>query len=115
MSYSVIPKFTALIRDDVGGDMDIELVWSIAGTAGVKFQQDLTAGAFNTINFPSCSLLAIVPPTNNTLTTTLKGATGDTGIVLQAAVPTVLSVFGITSIGITLSAGSTQTFTFIAI
>ena len=69
----------------------------------------MTAGAFNAITVPpgTPELLVIVPPSTNALAMTLKGVTGDTGILLAPGDPSVVSLATtITSIGLTIGAGS---------
>src|SRR5579863_9172690 len=50
------------------------------------------ATGFNAITAPAtCLGVTIVPPPGNAVTLTLKGVTGDTGILLSPTQPTVLS------------------------
>lgn len=118
MSYSVTPRFTALIRDDTAGDMDVELTWSIAGTAGTKWQVEIDEDEQTVVPIPSCALLIVIPPTDNTqdygVHTTDPSGTAYTE--LSPSTPSVLAVKpGTSSVYIVLEAGTDQTFTFIAI
>jgi hypothetical protein len=64
-----------------------------------------TFTAINSANFPECGGVFIVPPTGNTSTITLKGVTGDTGVLLNVSAPTFVCLpdppvaFGITTNG----------------
>lgn len=62
-------------------------------TSGNYVQTEITlASGNNTITVPSWTVfMAIVPPSSNTQTLTLKGITGDTGFQIAETVPTFLS------------------------
>lgn len=70
------------------------------------------ASGFNTITLPlggsTVRGATIIPPAGNTQTLTLKGVTGDTGILIHKTDPTSISFdAGVTTFGIT--AGGTVT------
>ena len=63
------------------------------------------ANGFNEIDVPTgAKAVTIIPPSGNTVTLTLKGVTGDTGIGLHLTDPTSIGLAtGVTTIGITTS------------
>lgn len=102
----------------LGGDSGEKLVnvsWSITTPMMVEELKALTAGAFNSITVPTGTpeLVVIVPPTTNTQTLTLKGITGDTGVALAVADPTVIAFGASPAFGITVGAGSTVNVTLV--
>lgn len=85
-----------------GGSRTVSL--PIALSAAIDASQSIVlASGFNQIAVPTgARLCIIVPPTANATTLTLKGVTGDTGIPLHPATPTMLALAaGDTTIGIT--------------
>jgi hypothetical protein len=75
----------------------------------------VTAAAFNSVPVPATATLGviIVPPIASVLVKTLKGITGDTGVIIAPAKPTLIAwpaappaTLGITSSGI-------ETLTFV--
>lgn len=83
-----------LTGNNPGVAVDIQLFNS--NSPAVVQAINLISGA-NTINATNCPALAnaggliLIPPTNNTQSITLKGASGDTGIVLSKVAPTTLT------------------------
>lgn len=75
----------------------------------------ISAATFTAVSVPTkAGGVVIQPPASNTQTITLKGVTGDTGVLLSKTAPTTLT-FDTTppaSIGILTGAGSAQTFKF---
>jgi hypothetical protein len=93
----------------------VNVQYTIGAPVGAVFSQTLTQGAANTITVPSGTptTCIIQPPSTNTLTTTLKGVSGDTGVAIHKTQPTFISLDpSVTSFVITLSAGSNQIFVF---
>lgn len=63
------------------------------------------ASGFNSVPVPTgAKAVTIIPPSGNTVTLTLKGITGDTGVGLHLTDPTSIGLAtGVTTIGITTS------------
>lgn len=92
----------------LAGPFDLALQWIITAGVGQKLRQDLAAGA-NTITIPTgVKLIAIVPPAGNVQTLTAKGVTGDTGLTLNPAMPSLFSWNGTTT-SLVLTAGGIVT------
>jgi hypothetical protein len=79
---------------------------SYTNTGGTAPGSVTLAAGFNTVSVPAtATAVLIVPPPTSTNVKTLKGITGDTGVLLGVATPTFLSFtaaqfasFGITSV-----------------
>lgn len=93
---------TGTLAGEPEGSSTVSLSWAI--TAGVSDALvGLSSGA-NTITIPTgTSLVAIIPPTDNTATITIKGISGDTGYAISPTKPTVLAASG-SSLVLTASA-----------
>jgi len=97
------------------GDLAATLPFSAAANASSPADvQILTlASGFNTITLPtggsSVKSATIVPPSGNTQTLTLKGVTGDTGILLHKTDPTVVTFDTGAAATFGLTAGGTVT------
>jgi len=93
---------------DVTGTEEIDAAANTASPGSITIQA-LASGA-NTITVPSSTgvtvkAVTIVPPTGNTTSLTLKGVTGDTGILLDETDPTTISLDGtVTSFCLTAGA-----------
>ena len=81
-----------------------------AASVGSVLLVNLASG-FNSVAVPTGSGavgVTIVPPAGNTQTLTLKGVTGDTGVLLHKTDPTSLAIdSSVTAIGITAGASIT--------
>ena len=81
---------------------------TVTNAGGLPPGSFTTAAAFNSIPIPATATgVIIVPPNGSVITKTLKGVTGDTGIILAVANPTYLTfaagaqaTMGITASGI---------------
>ena len=76
-----------------GSTEDINVPFSVDTPAGWVVPYLMTMGD-NTISTPAgeASFVIIQPPSTNVGTLTLKGAGGDTGIVIHPTLPTILSL-----------------------
>lgn len=106
---STTSKITTII--DWTGDVDAQLVYASADNALSPADIDivtLVLGA-NTITLPTGGStpigVTIVPPAGNVETLTLKGVTGDTGILLHSTNPTTI-MFGTGVVSFVLTAGA---------
>jgi hypothetical protein len=83
-----------IISHTFSGDVSATLPFSAASNAASPGQIDLVtlASGANTITPPAGGstpkAVTIIPPSGNTNTITLKGVTGDTGVVLHITDPT---------------------------
>lgn len=86
------------------GAVSINLQWTIVTPVDSRSLLSLASGA-NTITVPAgATFLVISPPTTNTtITLTLKGVTGDTGVQIAKATPTVLSLGTVSTFCLTAS------------
>ena len=79
-------------------DQILNLAFSSAANAGSPFQEQLltTASGANTLTAPTGGstpvALIIIPPAGNVTALTLKGVTGDTGVVLHLTNPFIVSL-----------------------
>jgi len=97
------------------GDLEDSFFFSSASNASAPGAADiftLVSGA-NTITLPTGGSTVvgatIIPPAGNTQTLTLKGITGDTGIVLHKTDPTSISFDTTPPVSFVLTAGGTIT------
>lgn len=80
------------------GDQESSNNYAAASNASSPGQSDIItlASGANTITPPSGGTtpvaVTIIPPTGNTETITLKGVTGDTGVVLHKTDPTTIAL-----------------------
>lgn len=82
--------FQAHVDDLLAETLPVALQWSM--TSAVGQIQSLTIGTNTTITVPSgTTLIILIPPTTNTNALTLKGASGDTGVLLSLTKPTVIA------------------------
>lgn len=101
---SVVITYTG----DVTGTEEIDAATNTASPGAITIQS--LASGFNSITVPSSTgvtvkAVTIVPPAGNTTSITLKGVTGDTGILLDETDPTTLALDGtVTAIGLTAGA-----------
>jgi hypothetical protein len=105
MAASASLTLSGTISGLPGGSETISLSLTNSSASGAATFTTLASG-FNTINVPSGSLwVIIVPPSGNTTSLTLKGITGDTGIVLHPSQPSLIGLAAAqTTIGITAGA-----------
>lgn len=87
---------TAFLRCQVdGGDSGSKIVsidWTLSAPLLQVDTTTLTQGGDTTITVPTgAKLCVLVPPSDNVLTLTLKGNTGDTGVGIDPNEPTVLA------------------------
>jgi hypothetical protein len=81
-----------------------------------RTQQTFAAGVYEAITVPdlvsgqAIKGVIIIPPTDNTGTILLKGATGDVGVSLGKTDPFPLPLFSTTNLGLLCSANTTLTF-----
>lgn len=91
---------TITFEEDVEYNQTFEAVEN-STSPGVNEIQALVSGA-NTVTAPTGAVgVTIIPPAGNTVTLTLKGVTGDTGIALAVASPTSLGISGVSTFVIT--------------
>lgn len=93
---------------DVDGVETIEAAANVASPGAISFV-NLALG-FNSIAVPGGTPVSvtILPPAGNTTSITLKGVTGDTGIVLHDTDPTCIAIdSSVTTIGLTAGAAIT--------
>jgi hypothetical protein len=94
MAVSAERSSTIIFTGDVTGTETASAAKNISspGTIEVK---TLGSGA-NTITVPTGgtipSAVTIIPPAGNTVTLTLKGVTGDTGVALHLTDPTIVAL-----------------------
>jgi len=88
-------SFICPVDGEPSGSADILLQWVIAAPFNYDVPHFLAPG-FNVLS-PGISgsqvysIVAIIPPADNTQTLTLKGITGDTGFEISMNTPTVLA------------------------
>ena len=88
------------------GSVNINVQWQITAPVDSRTLQTLASGA-NTIAVPTGATICIItPPTTNTNTLTLKGVTGDTGVLISKVTPTVISL-GVNATFCLTASGST--------
>jgi hypothetical protein len=95
MSVSATRSTTITFSGDVTGTETISAATNAVSPGSVTVQT-LSSGA-NTITVPATTgvtvtAVTIVPPTGNTQAITLKGVSGDTGIVLHNTDPSTISL-----------------------
>jgi hypothetical protein len=94
MSVSASRSQTITYTGDVTGTETVSAATNAASPGSVELKT-LTSGA-NTITVPTGgstpSAVTILPPTGNTVTLTLKGITGDTGVALHLTDPTTIAL-----------------------
>src|SRR5512139_1726759 len=84
----------------LGEALPVQLEWLLSAAIGEVDILTLANG-WNSLTAPTgTNLIVFVPPSANTVSITLKGVTGDTGIALSKNNPTILSVSG-TAWGVT--------------
>jgi hypothetical protein len=101
-------KITIVYSGDVDGTQELSAAINTDSPAMVEIKT-LAAGA-NTITVPTAgtvpTAVTIVPPTDNTVTLTLKKVTGDTGIRLHDTDPTTIALdSSVTSFCLTAGTG----------
>lgn len=85
---------------------------SITVGTGVDSTQTYTVNGFQNLSPPSgATAVLIIPASGNAQTLTLKGVTGDTGVLLNKTQPTVVALDTSPSIGVTT--GGSATFTVV--
>lgn len=105
MAASTRAQLITFTGDVVG----TELVSAASNPTSPAQIQILTlSSGFNSISVPTGgstpTALTILPPVGNLITLTLKGITGDTGILLHLTDPTTIALASsVTSIGLTTS------------
>lgn len=94
MSVSASRSQTITYTGDVTGVETVTAAVNAASPGSVELKT-LASGA-NTITVPTggstVSACTILPPTGNTQTLTVKGVTGDTGVLLHLTDPTTLAL-----------------------
>ena len=91
----------------------VNLQTILANPVGEVLSQNLALGA-NTIAVPTGTRYVLIqPPPLNTTNITLKGITGDTGVLLDPTAPTLFTV-GTGVVSFVLTAGALITGVFIA-
>jgi hypothetical protein len=94
MSVSATRTTTIVYSGDVTGTETIAAALNAASPGSVTIQN--LASGLNTITVPvgSATVVAatIVPPVGNVTSITLKGVTGDTGILLHLTDPTTIAL-----------------------
>jgi hypothetical protein len=105
MAKTAIPTSAVVVTGD-----GLTLNQAVSGSTNVAAAPPGTvtlANGFTAITVPSgftINGVMIVPPSGSVVTKTLKGVTGDTGIVLQTSAPSMIPVQSSSSIGITANA-----------
>ncbi len=84
------------------------IITNVAAVYGGQLSYALASG-FNALSVPTGAMgLLITPPVTSTIVKTLKGITGDTGLILSAVSPTFLSLDSTqTTVGIDASGTET--------
>lgn len=87
--------FSLPLRDTQVGDINYLIQWAI--TSPNRYENPILIGAGNTSitdgvsSSTAYNLVILIPPTGLTDTWKLKGAGGDSGVVISSASPTILS------------------------
>lgn len=93
MSVSAVRTVSLVYSGDVVGTETLTAATNAASPGQMEVK--ILASGANTITPPAGSTpvsVTIVPPTGNVITLTLKGVTGDTGILLHPTDPFTLSL-----------------------
>lgn len=103
-------------KGPLGGTSGLTITCTTNEAAAASITQVTLASGFNSITVPATATVGvvIVPATGSSVTKTLKGVTGDTGVLLGTTTPTVLSFASgaaPATIGITASAADTGMIT----
>ena len=110
MAVSATRTTTIVYTGDVTGTETISAAANAASPGSVEIKT-LSSGA-NTITVPTggatVTACTILPPTGNTISITLKGVTGDTGVRLHNTDPTTIAIDSSVST-FCLTAGNTLT------
>lgn len=109
-SWRVFGSVTGLVQGTEAVDVSI----TAPSTAiGGRVTTSFAAATFATVTPPAAATaVVIIPPSTNAGTITLKGVTGDTGIVLSKTQPTVLALTAGGSFGLLCSALTVMTFVY---
>lgn len=85
-----------------------QITGQVTGPKTIRFDYTSTAGTIrdlnlatgsNSVTIPSGSEgIIFVPPSTNTVALTLKGVTGDTGVLLHATNPSIIAVSSSTTV-----------------
>jgi hypothetical protein len=110
MAVNATRVTTIVYTGDTVGTETISAASNAASPGSVEIKT-LSSG-FNTITLPTggttVNACTIVPPTGNTVTLTLKGLTGDTGVPLHLTDPsTITFAVATTTFGLTTGAALT--------
>lgn len=108
---------TASVRLAVSGD-GVTFTYTTPtmtnATSPFEHQPVTLASGANTITPPTgTTMVLVVPPTTSTVTKTLKGVTGDTGLPLSMTAPTFLSLASAASFCVTANGTETVSFYFL--
>lgn len=115
MTIAARVSLRCTVTDDADGEVVMAetiaaTVADVVGVAGKRETVTLSSG-FTALSPPTGATLAIVRLTAGAVTATLKGSTGDTGIVLQSGtlttVPVLVPLGTSPSIGITTNGSAT--------
>lgn len=95
MAITGTATFNCTLSGLASGSKTVSESWSITDGSELTTLVNLASGD-NTIAVPASpspvpTLIVIVPPTTNTFALKLKGAGGDTGVIINTTKPTVLS------------------------
>lgn len=92
--------------------VDVSVVAPSTATGG-RVTQTIASATFTTITPPAAATaVVIIPPPANANTITLKGVTGDTGVVLSKTQPTVLALTAGGTFGLLCSGSTVLTFVY---
>lgn len=85
-------SFLCQVEGGDSGSKVTSVSWTLSAPLLQTDTTELTQGGDTTITVPTgAKLCVLVPPTDNTLSLTLKGNTGDTGVGIDPNEPTVLA------------------------
>jgi hypothetical protein len=116
MAVTAALTLTGTITGLPGGSETVSLTLNNSAASG-QTQFVTLASGFQTVSVPAGAVWCIVvPPAGNTTSITLKGITGDTGVVLHPSQPSIIALGSSqTTIGITAGAGFSSPTEFLFI
>lgn len=108
-SWRVYGSVTGLASGTKSVDVTIT-----AGASAPDETDQLTINGFQALTVPTgATAVLIIPPSANTNALTLKGVSGDTGILISKTQPTLVTLGTAPSIGILTAASTTINFVWL--
>lgn len=103
----------SLSGDNFGGSGPLYSL-SVSNLSGTPPGSFTLANGFNSIPIPAAALgVVIVPPPGSAVTKTIKGVTGDTGMPIDPANPTLLRFTAAQNANLGLTANGAETITLL--